>query len=128
MVWFLWEECGDIVSKATVSRTLKREAWSKKKAQRIVYNISYDLRKDYLTSMAGIRAEQMVFLNGYRVDQLYAFKRVGSRFSSKFENPQSSSPWPCQPPPLANLHLLPTSTSCQSPFFINIHRFSILAP
>ena len=94
MVWFLWEKCGDIVSKATVSRTLKREAWSKKKAQRIAHNISHDLRKDYLTSMAGIRAEQMVFLNGYRVDQLYAFKRVGSRFSSKFENPQPSSSWP----------------------------------
>src|SRR6266511_186674 len=27
----------------------------------------------------------------------------------------------CQPPPLSNLHLLPTSTSCQPPPLLNIH-------
>src|SRR6266536_3472095 len=30
-----------------------------------------------------------------------------------------------QPPPLANLHLLPTSTSCQPPPLANLHLLSI---
>ena len=63
MVWFIWEECGIYVSQATVLRALKRLKWSRKKARRIAIALSLDLRRGYIASMAGIRAEQIVFLD-----------------------------------------------------------------
>lgn len=63
MAWFMWEECGVSVTQSTVSRVLKRVKWTKKKARRQAQALSLDLRRGYLSEMACIRAEQMVFLD-----------------------------------------------------------------
>jgi hypothetical protein len=63
MTWFLWEECGIQVNQSTVSRVLKRLMWLRKKARRIARKINDELRRAYMVDMAGILAEQMVFLD-----------------------------------------------------------------
>jgi transposase len=63
MGWFIWEECGIRVSQPTISRFLKRVRWSRKKARRVSKKLYFQQRLDYLADMAGISAEQMVFLD-----------------------------------------------------------------
>ena len=63
MAWFLWEECGIHVNQSTVSRILKRRKWLKKQAQQMAQNLSLDLWRGFLSEMAGIYTEQMVFLD-----------------------------------------------------------------
>jgi transposase len=63
MSWFIWEERGIMVNESTIFRALKRKKWSKKKARREVYLANPQARRDYIAVTAGLRAENMVFLD-----------------------------------------------------------------
>jgi|SRR6266536_5132306 len=63
MAQFLREEHGVDVNQSTISRLLKRAKWTRKRARRIAKRMDFSLRNDYLASIAGIRAHQMVFLD-----------------------------------------------------------------
>ena len=63
MAQFLREEHGVDVNQSTISRLFKRAKWTRKRARRIAKRIDFSLRKDYLASIADIRAYQMVSLD-----------------------------------------------------------------
>jgi transposase len=91
MAWFLWEEYGIKASESTISRALKKAKWSKKTARRIAAARSLDLRRDYLIEMAGLNAEQLVFLDeslfnestGWRLTAWAPIGEVGRYFNSR---------------------------------------------
>ena len=63
MAWFLWDEFDLTVDESTISRALKQLAWNRKKAVRITKQRNQILRNDWMTRLAGWRADQLVFLD-----------------------------------------------------------------
>lgn len=61
MAWFPWDEFDLVVDESTVSRALKRLGWNRKKAIRIARQRNQILRDDWITRLAGWRADQLVF-------------------------------------------------------------------
>lgn len=75
MAWFLWDEFDLVVDEPTVSRARKRLGWSRKKAIRVARQRNQILRDDWMTRVAGRRADQLVFL-----DECAACERTGEGY------------------------------------------------
>ncbi len=63
MSWFLWDQFQLVVAESTISRALKRLGWNRKKAVRIARQRSQPLQDEWMTRLAGWRADQLVFLD-----------------------------------------------------------------
>ena len=63
MVWYLWEEWGINVHRATISRTLKRLRLSHKLGQRVGYRQNEELRLNWIADLLHTTAEQLVFVD-----------------------------------------------------------------
>lgn len=63
MAWFLWDEFELTIDESTISRAFKRLGWNRKKAVYIAKQRNQILRNDWMTRLAGWRADQLVFLD-----------------------------------------------------------------
>lgn len=68
----LYDEFDLIVSESTVSRALKKLHWSQKQAVRVAKHRNQFRRDEWMTRLAGWRADQLVFL-----DESAACERTG---------------------------------------------------
>jgi len=63
MRWWLFDEREVLVSQSTISRLLKKMNWSRRNIHRLSLNRSEEARTAYRQSLAGVAAEDLIFLD-----------------------------------------------------------------